>query len=303
MNKRVSLNLAMLLFIGVLIAVVYFEPGTDKPELRKSLLSLEEEQIDKIQLVSGTAQSITIERSANAWMITAPIRVAANDFRIESLLKLAKATSHSRFPAAEQSLANFGLDKPSVKVTFNQQTIFFGANEPLNRRRYVLAGEQVHLIEDYYFYQAQLMLTAFVDAALFSSERKLTQIQLPDFLLQQKNGHWQLHYTVSSDANRNKSMDEINSLLSEWRHARAQQVSQYQPAENVGKIKLLFANEEALEFEILSREPELILGRSDLGLRFHFSADQGKRLLDLSAHAWAQDSGAEVSTEATQNGS
>lgn len=301
MTQRLGLNLALLLVIAVLAAVIYFEPGLKPSEAPDVLLPLAAEQIEKIQLQHDGAQAITIERVDNGWEIVEPIRVAASDFRVQSLLKLMTATSHGHFPASKRPLSSFGLDQPAGKVSFNGQAILFGDDEPVNRRRYVLVGDQVHLINNYHFYQSQLLLTALVDMALLPATRTLTEIQLPGLWLQQSQGDWQLKKERADEPFVQTSMDAINGLVSAWRHVRALQISRYQSdvadvAE--AEIKLSFADGDEMVLEILARQPELILGRRELGLRYHFSAEQGERLLGLQRSLLETESMPEVMPEA-----
>ena len=284
MTRRVWLNLILLLFVIALALVAYIEPGKKRLEERSQLLSLPIEQVTRVQLQRHGAETIEIERTDNGWMIVAPIRIAASNYRVNTLLQLMSATSYSHFSAAVRPLSAFGLDKPLGTVVFNDQAILFGNNEPLNNRRYVLIGDQVHLTDDRNFYQSQLQLTALVDTALVPPGRSLKQIRLPGLLLQQHQGEWRsqwLSVAAEGPAQPAPTSADINSLVDEWRRASAMQVSHYQSDVAEGSIELEFADGETMALEILAREPELILGRRALNLRFHFSADQAERLLNL----------------------
>jgi hypothetical protein len=290
MMRRLWLNLALLLIVIVLAVVAFLEPGSQQPESRRSLLSLSPAQVTQIQLQRNGAQTLQIERVDNGWMIVKPIRIAASDYRIDALLQLLNATSYASFPLSARPLSSFGLDKPSSQVSFNEQTVMFGDNEPLNNRRYILAGDQVQVIDDRYFYQSQLLLTALVDAALVPGGRSLKQIKLPGIVLQQHQGVWRATQFPSAEtAEITPDSSDVSALVDEWRSIRALQISEYQSDVPEANIELVFADGETMPLEILARDPELILGRRSLNLRFHFSADQADRLLSLPSRETVAD--------------
>lgn len=277
--KRVWLNVIMLLLVVLLALVAYLEPGVDKPATLPPLLSLTAEQVEHIRLQSRADRHIELERTGQGWMIIAPVRVAANSYRVETILELAQAHSYARYPAT-QSQASFGLDPPRSSVRLNTVTIAFGDNEPLHHRRYVQIGDQVHLIDDRFYYVSQLALPALVDTALLPGDAEPVRLRLPGLVLDRASGDWQLE-----PAGKDVSMDALNALVQAWRHARAVRISAYEGDTPRSTIALAFADGSHLELEVLARSPELILGRRDLGLRYHFTAEQAEKLLQLPAPA------------------
>ena len=279
--KRIWLNIALLALVIVLALIAWLEPGgKKKTDTLSPLLSLTADQVERIRLLPGADRHIDLTRGDNGWMISYPIQIAANDFRVDSILQLTQADSYAHYPAAAQALAPFGLDPPQSEIQLNDVTIAFGDNEPIHHRRYVRVGDQVHLINDRYFYSSQLLLSALVDTALLPADAVPVRIQLPDRLLTRVNGDWH----VEPDGN-GVSMDAINGLVDAWRNARAVQVSEYHEDKVQDTIDVSLADGTRLSFELLSRSPELLLGRRDLGLRYHFTAEQAGRLLNLAMPA------------------
>jgi len=274
--KRIWLNVMLLALVVVLALIAWLEPGTKKPVTLPSLLSLSADQVERIRLVAAADRHIDITRGDHGWMISYPIHVAANDFRVDTILQLTQAHSYAHYPAAAQALAPFGLDPPHSEIRLNDVTVAFGDDEPIHQRRYVRVGEQVHLIDERYFYSSQLLLPALVDTALLPAGAMPVRIHLPDRQLTRVNGDW--HIDPADDS---VSMDAINALVDAWRQARAVQISEYHGDKARGSIDVSLADGTELSFELLSRSPELLLGRRDLGLRYHFTAEQGGRLLKL----------------------
>jgi len=280
MTRRAWLNLALLSLVIILGVLAYFEPGGKKVEEQPRLLALTQSQVTRIQIHTRNNPPVQLERTPDGWMITAPIQVAASDYRVNNMLQLLGATSYSSFPVAGRPLSGFWLEHPVGRIVFNDQTIEFGENEPLNNHRYIRVGEQIHLIDDRYYYQSQMMLTALVDTALVSAGRSLKRILLPDLTLQQQQGRWQS--SASKPDAMEPHQDAIDTLVDEWLRARAMRIDHYQADKAEDEIELEYSDGQRETLEILEREPELILGRKRLDLRYHLSADQGDRLLTLS---------------------
>ena len=284
MTRRAWLNLALLSLVIILGVLAYFEPGGKTVEEPSPLLALTQSQVTRIQIQARNNPPVQLERSSDGWMITDPIQVAASDYRVNNMLQLLGATSYSFFPVAGGPLSGFGLEHPAGRIVFNDQVIEFGDNEPINNHRYVRVGEQIHLIDDRYYYQSQMMLTALVDTALVPAGRSLKQILLPDLTLQQQQGQWQARWRPSASKPTAVELrqDAIDTLVDEWRRARAMRIDRYQADMAEDEIELEYGDGQRETLEILEREPELILGRRGLDLRYHLSADQGDRLLTLS---------------------
>lgn len=274
MSKRTWLNLALLALVMVLALLAYRQPGIEKAVKSPSLLALSAAQVQRIRLGSSTARHIDLSRTDEGWMLTYPIHVAANAYRVDRILQLAQADSYAEYPAASQDLTSFGLAPPHAVIRFNDVDIGFGDSEPIHHRRYVLVEGKIHLIADRYYYFSQLLLPALVDTALLPAAAVPVRIQLPDRELIRDNGDWHI-----MPAEKQVSMDAINGLVNAWRHARAVQVSAYHGDRASDSIKIAFADGSQIDFAVLARSPELVLGRSDLGIRYHLTAEQARQLL------------------------
>jgi hypothetical protein len=125
-------------------------------------------------------------------------------------------------------------------------------------------------------------MPALVDNAILLPNSVLTQLDLPGLRLQLQAGEWrQLPLSTATALSSQPQLGEIKALIDAWVGAQALEVSQYGSDVAESNIELFFADGAKMELEILARHPELILGRRDLGLRYHFSADQAEHLLML----------------------
>ncbi|MDE2089529.1 MAG: hypothetical protein KGJ12_05870, partial [Gammaproteobacteria bacterium] len=90
-SARALLNLALLLLVAVLATFVALHPSKKKPPPPR-LTSLAPDQIKSIRIERHGHAAITLAKQAGGhWRIRAPIDAAANDFRINNLLRLARA--------------------------------------------------------------------------------------------------------------------------------------------------------------------------------------------------------------------
>lgn len=80
--------------------------------------------------------------------------------------------------------------------------------------------------------------------------------------------------------------DAINTLAQEWMAAQALQVKLYSAPgsqDEAAEIITLRQGAEQLRFLIVSRTPELILARPEIGIQYHLPQDAAQRLLMLPA--------------------
>ncbi len=293
MTTRTWLNLVLLGGVALLVLVVIYQPGLNTAQPLPSLTALVPAHITHLRIERDGAAPIALERKAQDWIMTAPVRMPANTFRVETVLQVAQAGSHTRLDVAAVSLAEFKLDKPRARLWLDATEIAFGATEPLNGRRYVRLDDSVHLITDTVYFDLIGEFTAFADTALLAPGSRLTQLDLPALrLVRVGEGGWmQAPNRTHAPPEPEVSMDVINALLDAWRRAGAIQVRPYATPVSAGAKpeNMIFIHlegaEQPLRFDIVSRAPDLVLARADLGVQYHFPAAAVRQLFSLAAHA------------------
>ncbi len=275
MNKRRWLNIGLFGLVLLLALLAWQEAGRDTAPPRTPLTTLTPGAVNKIEIFRRGRDSIMLTGQGDAWWLKAPLRVAANRFRVESLLGLLTTESLAQFPAQGKDLAAFGLDQPAVRATFNNTELTFGGMTPLDQRRYVLAGDTVHLIVDSYYFDLIAEVADFASRNLVPTEQRITALATPAFQLKQaEGGLWAV-----TPPGRIRSADAIQALVDEWQHVQALRVSLYQSAPARGEVTLALAGQQqALHYRITAQGPEWVLARPELGLQFHLSEEQAKRL-------------------------
>ena len=284
MSSRGILNFALLIFVAGLGAVVYFQPGLDK-EQQATLTTLTPEKIQHIEISAQGVQTITLVKEQNAWRITSPVEISANEFRIESILGLLGAQSHTQYKKTQVDLAKLKLDKPRYLIRFNDLSIALGDTEPLEGRRYVLIGDAVHLIDDAYSHHLTEGISGFVSIKLLPKKSRIVALTLPTIALTQTDGRWKL------SPEQNVSADKTNALIDAWRTASATRVEPWTETDaHQGKIIISLKDQpNAINYLIVATSPELILARPDIGMAYYFDKVQAKALLELPADSSAEN--------------
>ncbi len=280
MGSRTWLNLGLLILASALAIVAVYLPGVKKPAPLPALTSLTPETIISIRIERKNQPAIALKKDISGWRLTEPLPLSANTMTVESLLGLTQAVSHARWPATNLDLEKFKLKSPRMRVRLNNVELGFGDTEALEGRRYVLAGTTVHLITDSYYPRLIAPPVSFVSLALLPDQTRLEQIELPGLRLTRGATGWSAQPSASPDA--------VNILVQEWTAAQALQVSLYTaPAAQINPVETITLRQQdaptPLRFVIVSRTPELILARPELGVQYHFPQHAAQRLLTLPA--------------------
>ncbi len=279
MAARLWLNLALLLLIAVLVVIVIYEPGKQPASTPVSLTSLKAATISHIHIKRATGEDIELVKQPDGeWWMYNPYHLPANAFRVQSLLRLAETESLSQHPLDQLQPAKYGLDQPRAVVTFDRSTqISFGDTEPLQQRRYVQIGDQLHTIADTFYYQAAANPTVYLNHALLPPAAKITKLVLPDMQLVFKEGQWQRtppHPDYSADA----SIELINN----WRLAQALELRPTEVKDAKADIEIFLADQpESLRFKRVQTEEETSLIRLGMGLQFVLANDAFDKLFTL----------------------
>ncbi len=146
---RYNLILALLL---TLLLWLNQQPAQDS----QPILQIDATQVTEIRVVRNRRLQLSVLRDTDGWTMTHPSIVRASGQRTASLLSLLKAPSRWRRRASPELLETYGLQNPVLTISFNQESIHFGESSVPSGQRYVLVGEEVHLIDDSYFRIASL---------------------------------------------------------------------------------------------------------------------------------------------------
>jgi len=275
MQKRLLINLLLLLAVLVLGAIVIFEPGKEEQPESVRLTELDDTTIDRFVLKNDSGE-IAFEKREDHWWLTAPFSAPANDIRVGQLLAISHAASASHYPLNSEDLPRFELDKPKASMTLGQVKMVFGGVDPIDLRRYVWVGKTLHLVDDDFSHHISAPATEYVDKKLLPEGSKPNALTLPGLkLAQDKDGHWQVDPV-------NPAASGAADLVANWQTARAIDVMQLTQPLQGDIIHIDFTDHAPVEFVIIKRAPDLILARADWGLQYQVTAETAAQLLALA---------------------
>jgi hypothetical protein len=273
MQSRTLLNIALFLLV-VVLAIYMYVTDQQHQEIRENeqLTQLSADEITQIE-IRHNQRHISLQKQNGIWRMLQPVRINANGFRIDTILKMLDTVSHAAYPAAGLELEKYGISGTSTSVSFNGTTIDFGILNPINNFRYVRVADTVHLIDDHFYPLLSSQTGTLVARELIPEEAEIEKIVLPEVTLyRDENDAWHSNDAVEPDA--------INEILYQWKHAQAFGVHNYMQREPIAEIRLQLAdNPDPVQLYITDTDPWLIIARPDLDLEYHFNPEFYDRLL------------------------
>ena len=279
-KRRWLLNAGLLALIAALAWLVAQRMGQEKDVSGPPLTMLSAAAVAHVRIERPEQPDVALEKTGEAWRLTAPLPARTNRLNVETLLRVLSAPVETRFPAAAAELARYGLEKPRARLRLENEEIAFGALHPFKNQIYVLHNNEVALIPGYHLSAATYPYTNFIDSRLFEEDRKLTSLMPPGFTLGLKDGVWQ-----RQPVDKKLTSDRINDFASEWQNARALSVDKYSGKQTIDHIDIASIRDgksEKMRLGILAYKPDFVLHRSDENLEYHFTEETGKRLLSIS---------------------
>ena len=278
MKKRTLSNAVLLLVAASLAVFITLIP--DKTErIDPERLSRESaHSVAHIRLELGSGGIIELNRNDDGWQLVDPLHIAANDFRIDTLLRVLSAPVHARIDAKPGELARFGLQSPRARLLLDGKEILFGDTEPIHGRRYLLFDGKVALVDDTYFSHLSSSAANYVDPVLLGDDPNLRSIAVPGMRVYAGDENWRLE-----PGNDSVSAESISRFADAWRKAQATAVRPYEQSLPWGGVIEVELADGRVRFDIARTEYEVILGRKDLGIQYHLTKGSGTRLLGIEA--------------------
>ena len=271
MSKKIVLNLFLLIVFFGLANIIYFSETKDNKLQRLSNLDIT--SIDKIKIKHNTYTTAINKQTANHWVIYKPVIVDANEFRINSILKLINAPVHSQYPSSAIDAAAIGLDTPSTSITFNNHTIFFGTVNPATGLRYVQFNDMIYTLEDVYYPLISSHFGTLASLNLLSFNSKIQKLILMNQTIDKNNnGLWQSNITITAD--------NIAKTIDSWQTIQAFGVHEYIERKALGDVFIYTEKSlEPISYQITDTEPWLIIARPELGLEYHLNIEAYDQLI------------------------
>lgn len=272
MYKNNILNLVLFLVAISLASIIYF--SEEQSTLLEQLTDTNLDSITTIKIQHNNNNTSIEKQQSGQWHITQPTAVPANDFRINSILKLLNAPIHNHYTLDEINLNDTGLAKPLTKIQLNNHIIEFGITNPATNLRYIKSSNTVYTIEDVYYPLLGSHFSTLVSLKLLPADRKIEKIILANqTIAKDQNGLWQSNSKISAD--------NINKILDHWKNVQAFGVHEY--IERKAGLRQVFifieGQQQPVTYMITDSDPWLILARPEIGLEYHLDIEAYNKLI------------------------
>lgn len=269
MQRQGLINLLLLLVVLLLGIFVWLTPEEATSPSQPPLTRLNPADIQKIEIENNNGPRFVMQRQSGGWQMTEPYSVQANGPRIDILMDLLATPQVEALALPTDRLAEFGLDSPLARVTFNDTQITFGGTHPYNYRRYVRINDQLFLINDLFPHHLLAQAEDFISHALFPESTQISQINAPDWQLIKTDGRWEVTPT-----NNNITQAQLQDKIDAWSHTWVAKVSK---APNTAATEQITLHIEGIAqpaiLGIVRQKTQLLLVRQGLGLAYRLSSD------------------------------
>ncbi|MGH8529426.1 MAG: DUF4340 domain-containing protein [Nevskiales bacterium] len=276
-KQRQLLNLALGVMVVALVVGVWF--AREKEEPARPLTALKPEDITTIAVRHPGKPAIRLEKNAQSWVLTAPVKVAADPLQVAGLTSLATQETSAQYPLAELDMKNVELEPPAYEIQLNDTVLAFGGTEPIDYRRYIRVGETVYLSSDPPSTALDANYSDLVHAQLVPPGSKLTHIKAPGVTLtEQADGSWQV-----APAKADQGADATRGMVDAWKNARSLWRAELDKSERpsaTDRVTVTLDGQE-VTFAVLERQPQLKLARLDLKIVYTLGPNFGTDLFKL----------------------
>ena len=281
----------MLTLVAGLVAFLYLRPKAEiQTEAKYEVSQLKLADISAAKVEFPAQAPVSFEKIDGLWRMTAPYKTRADQISVQRILAIIAATSKDKFPTTD--LAKYGLDNPQLRLMLSgagaSNEFVFGTYNPVTEEQYVSFKNAIYLLPSSYSEAAKTQPIELVDKApLTPSETK--QIAGFDFARLEQWEEARLQVDIADGkwatnvAKAKITQNEMNEWLDfSWKQAQAKSVELYTPnhKETYPSFDVKLKDGKKVHFDKISEAPELLLGRPDEGVMYHFTNDVGFNMLN-----------------------
>lgn len=274
--NRMAVNGALVLVVAGLAATVYFTQK--KEEKGPPLTTLAEDAVTSIRIEHPDQPAIKLEKDGMLWKLTEPVQAPTDLFQVASLVNLATLETRRTLKASEVQLPELKLEPPQFTITLNDQALAFGDIEPFEYRRYVKVGDTVALIDDPSAITVDADYSELVAKEILPGSAEIEKIAVPGLTVTRGEDGKSWTATPASDA---ATTDALAAFVDAWQRARAMWNAKMPDDGAIGEPITLTLKDGVVELVLVSREPQLVLDRPDLKIRYTLSKADENQLLKL----------------------
>lgn len=285
MRKRWLVNLVLLLLVVGIVSFLHLRTvPKNQAEKTYEISALKLGAFSKLSIEFPAKAPVSFEKVDGYWRILQPYKARADQMSVQRILSIVAATSTDKFPATD--LARFGLDNPVLKLKLDNEEFLFGTYNPVSGDQYMAYKDAVYLVASTYSESASTQAIELIDKSPLKPTEKIAgfdfshleqweSIRLNVDLVE---GKWKV-----SAANAKPEQNAMNEWLdSNWIHASAKSVEPYTPDRKATypSFEIKFKDGSKVHFDKIQESPELLLGRPDEGIMYHFPQDAGFVMLN-----------------------
>jgi hypothetical protein len=265
--KRSHLNLALSLVVAGLAAAVFF--SQKKEEKGPPLTPLATDALQRIAIEYPDRPAVKLQKQDGRWRLVEPVQADTDPFEVASLEGLATLQTRRTLELSEVTLSQLGLEPPVFRVTLNDVTLDFGGIEPIEARRYVLTGGRIALVDDPPSAAMDPDYSDLVSKAVIPEAAEIEKIALPGFAVERgaDGKAWTLVPEQPEAA-----ATAAEALIDSWKNARAMWMAAEPPQGSVGEpVEISLKGGNRINLLVVEREPQLVIARPDLKVRYTLS--------------------------------
>ena len=291
MKNRWLLNLIMLALVVGLVAFLYLRPQANTSEASlHEVTTLKLADFNSIRVEFPTQAATTFEKVDGLWRMTAPYKTRADQLSVQRILSIIAAKSADKFAATD--MEKFGLNNPQLRLKLSgakgSEEFIFGTFNTVTDNQYVAYKDSVYLLPSNYAEAAATQAIELIDKTpLAANEAKqisginfarLEQWEESAMTVDLADGKWKTNVAKAKI-----TQNEMNEWLDfSWKQALAKQVELYTPDRKITypSLEVLLKDGKKVHFDKIQESPDLLLGRPDEGILYHFANDVGFTMLN-----------------------
>ena len=156
-GRLIALTLVVVGLGAYILLYERHQPTTDerKEQADRLFVGFDQAKAKKV-VVTNSHGTFELVKNKDTWALKAPLADQANQGAVSSLLfSISGLKAERTFKATEVKLSDFGLDKPPLRVSVEDEagksyTLKLGGELPLgNQRAAMITGESVYLVNKY----------------------------------------------------------------------------------------------------------------------------------------------------------
>ena len=279
LSKRLLINLVLLVLLAGMAYVGLHFDAKDALETKPTIGGLTPDEVHSLEIQTDDLH-LRLKRGVEGWDLESPINWPANDITVGRLLSLLNFETNSLADAADVDLAQLGLQPPRASMRFNDTLILFGTTNNIGERRYVMVDTTLYLVADVHLAFITEGLSALVDRRLLPRRAEIASLQLPDLEIRlDQNKRWHSNRAVEI------AQARMVQLVKNWQELQATRTSPFD-LELMPRqlIEIDLVDGQALEFLLMSEDPEIVIAHPNIGLQYHFRPHHHDQLISINGN-------------------